>query len=955
MSIYEQYIKNHEKYTAIYGKKTIVLCQVGSFFEYYSVENESLKEGPNMSEICTILNIQSTRKNKSIPECNRSNPNMSGFPLGSLKKYTDMLLEEQYTIILIEQVTSPPNPERKVTQIISPGTSLDHSQSFDSNFLMCFYWTIGSGKFVGDFLCLSITFMDITTGETFIYQNDRTGDSAILLQEAMSLLISRGPKELLICYDSTIDKSILSYFDCLPICIKKTETTKPFLTLSYQNTILRKVFQNTGLLSPIEYIDSERNPNMVVCFCYLLDFAYQHNEKIIEKLYKPKIIIDTNYLQLTNQSCEHLDILPKSGRSKNECLLHLLNTCQTAVGKRFFKECLLQPLCNRIEIEKRYNTIESLLENERYKIISQHLYHVKDIERLFRRLSLGYIQPMEMILLLSSLEIISIVGKEQEDLFPCSHFMEQLHNYIEFCNMRWNLSNGENMYKAGVVDEIDQKNNQVIQLESVFKDIVDHVNKLIGAVEFKLETTSEREDYQIIITKKRFETFIATHGNKKGVPVFEAQPLSASNKSVYKVTFPDMEKRQKELHTSRSELRSLIKTTFEKDIAYLQTFSEMIKDVVDYIKYIDVFATSAKNAIKFKYCKPKVIDGDKSFISAKEVRHPLIEIDTAFVANDVELNGENNECGMLLYGVNSSGKSSYMKSVGINLILAQSGFFVASSSFEFSPYHQIFTRIPNGDNLFKRQSTFTGEISELRTILKSADKYSLIIGDEICSSTESISAIAIVSAFIITSSQKQSSFIFASHLNEIQDIEPIKKLENVATFHMSVQYDEISHILTYDRKIKRGRCSSLYGLEVCKSLDMPSEFLLLANTIRQSQLDMHASIVASKTSRYSSEVYMDVCGICKTNKAIETHHKQEQKLADQHGFIGTMHKNNPENLLPLCETCHLNIHSKQEIDENNEIEENIKKLRAKGKSQAIIAKELNITVYKVKKVLQKIL
>jgi DNA mismatch repair protein MutS len=184
----------------------------------------------------------------------------------------------------------------------------------------------------------------------------------------------------------------------------------------------------------------------------------------------------------------------------------------------------------------------------------------------------------------------------------------------------------------------------------------------------------------------------------------------------------------------------------------------------------------------------------------------LIEVyqtDKAFVPNDVELNGENS---MLLYGINASGKSSYMKAIGINIILAQAGMFVPSSFFQFGSYKKIFTRIPTSDNLFKGQSSFTNEIGELRTILKNADKHSLVIGDEICSTSESQSSISIVSASIITLSQRESSFIFASHLHEVQEIEQIKALKNLNVFHISVNYDENTNILTYDRKLKKGKC-----------------------------------------------------------------------------------------------------------------------------------------------------
>jgi DNA mismatch repair protein MutS len=243
---------------------------------------------------------------------------------------------------------------------------------------------------------------------------------------------------------------IIDHFDQFPICIKKVQSSPTFQKISYQNTVLCKVFdQARGLLSPIEYIDLERDPNDVVCFCYLLDFAYQHNEKIIQKLYKPKIIVETNYLQLTNNVCYHLDILPRSDREGAGCLLSLLNTCQTAIGKRFFKECLLQPLCDPVEITKRYDAIEAFRQHDLYKSVAKTLGEVKDVERLFRRLSLHTIQPVEMEFLLSSLQVVMKVH-QMCNVFPSAHFSEPLSTFVEFCNQRWDLSNQENMYKRGV-------------------------------------------------------------------------------------------------------------------------------------------------------------------------------------------------------------------------------------------------------------------------------------------------------------------------------------------------------------------------------------------------------------------------------------------------------------------------------------------------------------------------
>ena len=889
--LYDDYIEYYKKYKKVYGEKTVILMEVGSFFELYA-ENE---ETTNISEICSILNIQSTRKNKSILESSRSNPIMAGFPSHSLKKFIDILLHEQYTIVLVEQVTPPPNPERKVTQVLSPATYMEPGSSFSSNYLMCFYICKGY-KSLESFYCLSISFMDVTTGETFYFSQEIKGDHMTIIQEMSRIITSYTPKELVIISDEKdlIINLNFNYHNHISVNLKI------FQTVSYQNTVLKKVYPETGLLSPIEYIDLEKNCDMLTSFIYLINFAYEHNELIIKKLQKPTVIQIDSHLRLTNLSAEHLNILPRQGCQSS--ILQLLNTCDTSIGRRYFKECLICPLVNVDEIEERYKLTEYMIELDFYKKIRPYLQSIKDLERLFRRLSLTILHPSEMIQIDTSLKSVQCIQEIVKDIIEVQSVIPFMNEYTSKWDMEKMSTGNINFYKSGVHSDLDRLSNKIDELHSYFQKIVDNANKADQF--FKLEVTSERQDYQIIITKKRYETYCE---RLKTTSLFTSQPLSASNKTVLKVTFQGMREKQEELHSLTAELKLLVKDQYIKELESFDIYQEMMGDIVTFIKYVDFHVTCAKNAINYNYTKPTINNSNKSFICAKKIRHPLIEIfqtDIPYIPNDVDLN----ESGILLYGINSAGKSSYMKSVGVNLIMAQAGMFVASESFEYSPYDKIFTRIPGGDNLFKGQSTFVAEICELRSILKYSTNRSLIIGDELASGTESISAISIVAAGIKTLSERKSSFIFATHLHEIANLETIKLLTNVFVFHISIMYDDERKLLIYDRILKPGSGETMYGLEVCKSLDMPYDFLHMANMIRQEYLGLSKNIVDMKKSRYSSDVFVDICSIC-GNKAEEVHHIKEQKLANKKGFIGNIHKNDKHNLMGICEKCHDNIHT----------------------------------------------
>ena len=140
---------------------------------------------------------------------------------------------------------------------------------------------------------------------------------------------------------------------------------------------------------------------------------------------------------------------------------------------------------------------------------------------------------------------------------------------------------------------------------------------------------------------------------------------------------------------------------------------------------------------------------EKGFVVAKDIRHPIVEKineDTEYITNDISLGKEKD--GMLLFGTNACGKSTLMKAIGLNIIMAQAGLYVASREFRYKPYNQIFTRILNNDNIFRAQSSFAVEMQELNGILQKADNNSLILGDELCSGTETISAISIVATGI---------------------------------------------------------------------------------------------------------------------------------------------------------------------------------------------------------------
>ena len=321
---YFEYQLNFEKK---YGTETLVLMQVGSFFEFYGVDNNEEKIG-NLQFITELLNIQLTRRNKAILENSRSNCLMGGFPTHALKRFLPLLLNNNYTIILIEQTTEPPNPKREITQIFSPGTYIEEINKSDPNFIVSIYLTENDCYKTGaSVFMVGLSAIDLSTGQNIIYQGSvNSYDKNALLEDIYRFIESNNPKEILF-YSNELSKvstneirQTLNSMNRI-VHLHFNDIEKKFFQLSYQNTFLGKIFPNHGLLSPIEFLDFERKSEALVSYLLLLQFSYEHNERIIEKIQKPTIWEYHDHLILYHNTIYQLNIISTDSykEANNKC------------------------------------------------------------------------------------------------------------------------------------------------------------------------------------------------------------------------------------------------------------------------------------------------------------------------------------------------------------------------------------------------------------------------------------------------------------------------------------------------------------------------------------------------------------------------------------------------------------------------------------------------------------
>ena len=345
---------------------------------------------------------------------------------------------------------------------------------------------------------------------------------------------------------------------------------------------------------------------------------------------------------------------------------------------------------------------------------------------------------------------------------------------------------------------------------------------------------------------------------------------------------------------------------------WLQNQILFVNSTIDWIAQIDVAVASSLNAQKYALTRPVIVErNEENFLQMSGLRHLLVETQgVAYVPNDIVMGDRDyldlpypdtvmldskvhdgaNIRGVLLYGINSSGKSSLMKSIGIAVTMAQSGFFVPAKAMKFSLFEGIYTRIQSRDNIAKSLSTFGVEMLELNTIFSRATPHSLVLGDEISHGTETLSAVAIVASTIMELSQKGCLFLMTTHLHQLSMISELSRLREVVHLHLSVRYDEDQDRLVYDRILKSGRGSSVYGLEFAESLHMNSNFLNNAKRLREKLAKEYDVLELGNKKEYIKryrEVVASECIIC---GALVRNPQNVPHFKEHH------------HLIPLCET-----------------------------------------------------
>ena len=930
--MYSEYIKFYNKYTPKYGSKTTVFMAVGSFYELYDIQNtETGKTQCNIQEITNFLGLQLTTKTYAKLKLSL-NPDeqiiCAGFPDYSIHKWAGRLTSTGWTVVVVDQDCngSSHTGSRVVSRILSPSTHIENMSSLDTPYILSLFFQQSQQTPI-----FGAAVLDLTTGTTITYSGITNGRPDIWTADDLIHMINVfQPKELIIYWKSqqpAPDKPYICHTFGIttntPIHIYQVDTLGTFAIELARSEYLQKIYSIKSLFPPKTYLGL-RSDQEEFALLYLLQFIEEHYPSILKSFHRNEPWTPQSRLICGNHALTQLQM---TGLNINETVVNLFNKCITPMGKRAIRDRLLTPYSDHNKISQYLNEVQEYTQWDVLKIkqLEKQLRFMFDLPRLHRKLLCGLITSQEISGLFQTYTAINAVMTEiaKSDSLLKEPFKKEdwdAYNMIYQTHFSFEKSRNESEditpFNSDTYTDISNKEKEIEDTHQEFKLLKHTIAEKGGINEDTISVESRtKEPYGFKCTANIIRQL------KKNISNLPPGTKLSELKTVGWIDCTKLQQLNTTIQKLREQLHNLVKIHIIDACNAISDAGQLIWTSIEtWISHIDCTQCIGRISKERGFVCPKIEEPDKngSSFEIEQLRHPLVEASATrvtYVKHDIRLGYNQNSNGWLIYGMNASGKSTLMKATGLCILLAQSGCFVPAKSMKLKPFKSIYTRILNQDNLFAGLSSFAVEMSELRDILKNANSNTLVLGDELCAGTESVSAQSLVLSGIQWLSTRNAKFIFATHLHGLAEMlscsdDQYSQNTAVQVWHLHVEYDPITKKLIYDRALRSGSGSTLYGLEVAQAMDLPFDFIEQALKNRHRIIGSKYQENASK-SYWNKEIIRKECEICKKQicSELEVHHIVHRSMASNNILEDGTHMNDKRNLIVICQICHDKVHA----------------------------------------------
>lgn len=768
-----QYMEIKDNY-----EEELLFFRLGDFYELF------FEDGL----ICSReLELTLTSKNAGLDE----RVPMCGVPFHSVTPYIEKLIEKGYKVAICEQLEDPKKckgvVKRGVVQVYSKGSIVDAEmlKAYDNNYI---------GSILDFNYEYIITYADISTGHLYSLTLDYD------LNKVVNQVLKLGLKEVILADD----------------------TNQELINLLKNNYNIDISISRDYLASGYEYLFSNlKDVAVITGVKHLLYYLVVRELKDLSHINNVEIVSPEDYLEMDIHTIRNLELIETLRlKERNNSLIWLLDKCKTAMGSRLLKDWLLKPLKDINKLNERYDKIAKL--NEEFMSLDElrnALYEIYDIERLCGKVSCGNLNGRDVLQLKNSLavlprirQIITNLGFNYT-LVDVNDLYELLDKAI-YENPPVGIKEGY-LIKDGYNQELDELKairsggkDFIAELENTEREKTGIKNLKVGY--------NKVFGYYIEISKGQTHLVDPSYGYERRQTLANCERYISPLLKEKEALVLNAEERIIEIEYNLfNEIRDILK----KRLFDLQSIAKVISE-------LDVICALAVDASELRLVRPTLTSGkDLTIIDG---RHPVVErvskID--YVANDCRMsNGVNT---LLITGPNMSGKSTYMRQLGIIVIMAQIGSYVPAKAVEMPIFDKIFTRIGASDDLVSGESTFMIEMKEAKNAICNATAQSLILFDELGRGTATYDGMSLAQAILeYVSENIGCKVLFSTHYHELTALE--EKINSIKNVHVSAS--EKDGNVTFLHKVVDGAVDKSYGIHVAKLAGMPDGLLKRAKEI----------------------------------------------------------------------------------------------------------------------------
>ncbi|MFM6036826.1 MAG: DNA mismatch repair protein MutS [Sphaerospermopsis kisseleviana] len=836
--MYQHYVEMKDKYP-----HALLLYRVGDFFETFFQDAVTVSR-----ELELVLTSKHGGDVGRVA--------MTGVPHHAWERYTTMLVEKGYAVVICDQVEDASEAvglvKREITRILTPGTLLEEGmlKASRNNYLAAVVIAVNHW---------GLAYADISTGEFLTTQGS---DLEHLTQELMRLQ----PSEVLFPTNAPNLGTLLRPGETspsLPQCLPPTfcyslRSQLPFSQAEARSKILQKF-----KLRSLEGIGCEHLPLAVRAAGGLLEYLEDTQKQNPVSLQLLRTYTLTDYLIVDHQTRRNLEITQtvRDGTFHGS-LLWALNRTSTAMGSRALRRWLLQPLLDIKGIKARQDSIQELVENTPLRQdLRTLLRKIYDLERLAGRAGSGRANARDLVALADSISLLpELANIAAEGRSPFLKALQKVPPVLEELAKKIQLHIVESppnhlkeggLIRPGINPLLDER-----------KATVEADQQWIATLEVDERARTSIPNLKVGFNKT-FGYYISISRSKSDqVPENYIRKQTLTNEERY-IT-PELKEREARILTARDDLNQLEYEIFAALRDEVAEHADTIRNISRAVAAADVLCGLAELAVHQGYCRPEMVEGRE--VEVIDGRHPVVEQSLPsgfFVPNSTWLGGKNyggmNHEGtkeeekrrgkegkkdtsypdlVILTGPNASGKSCYLRQVGLIQLMAQIGSFVPAMSARLGVCDRIFTRVGAVDDLATGQSTFMVEMNETANILNHATAKSLVLLDEIGRGTATFDGLSIAWAVAeYLAVEIKARTIFATHYHELNELASI--IDNVANYQVTVK--ELPDQIIFLHQVQPGGADKSYGIEAGRLAGLPAVVIQRAKQV-MGQIEKHSKI-----------------------------------------------------------------------------------------------------------------